>query len=513
MVFDQQDDSFPRGSGILLHITSLPGRFGIGDFGQAAYDFVNELERAGQTYWQVLPLGPTGYADSPYQCLSAFAGNTNLISLERLEWLTEDDLLDVPPFPTNRVDYQPVTEYHNRMLALAYERFVSAATPEQKDEFSRWCDAHRDWLDDYALFAALKAWNDQRAWFDWEEGRDYTDAQAIETARRTHADRIAEHCFRQWLFNKQWMALKQYANERGIAIIGDLPIFVAHDSSDVWAHRDLFFTDEDGNPTVVAGVPPDYFSPTGQLWGNPLYRWWDDEARQQKNEALYAWWLRRVDASLEMFDTIRIDHFRGFHEYYEIPAGNPTAEEGEWVDGPRGLFFDAIGPEKKRHIIAEDLGVNMEEVILWRETLGMPGMCILQFGFGDNNSTFLPHNYKHLSVIYTGTHDNNTTLGWWHDEANDYQRELMRRYVGVSEITQPNWELIQLGMRSVARIFIVPMQDILGLGAEARMNTPGTAWGNWGWRCPAEALSEATFAQLKDMTDLYGRWRKPNGQQ
>ncbi|MBN1429876.1 MAG: 4-alpha-glucanotransferase [Anaerolineae bacterium] len=512
MASNVSEELFPRGSGILLHITSLSGRFGIGDLGPSAYAFVDYLEKAGQTYWQVLPLGPTGYADSPYQCLSAFAGNANLIGLENLEWLSEDDLRDAPAFPEHRVDYQAVNEYHNEKLSLAYQRYISKATSAQRNEFAVWCKNNRTWLDDYSVFAAMKAANGNNAWSNWAEGRDYTDTNAQVAARQTYAERIAEQRFRQWTFYTQWMALKRYANDHGISIIGDLPIFVAHDSADVWAHRDMFFMDEEGNPTVVAGVPPDYFSPTGQLWGNPLYRWWTDEAKQRKNEPLYAWWLKRVSVALEMFDYIRIDHFRGFHEYYEIPADHPTAEFGTWVDGPRDLFFDAIGPERKQRIIAEDLGANMEEVIRWRETLGMPGMCILQFAFDDNDSTFLPHNYKHLSVVYTGTHDNNTTVGWWHEEATEYQREHFQRYVGVGEIVWPAWEMIRLGMRSVARIFIVPMQDILGLGSSERMNTPGTSWGNWGWRCPADVVSgDPLNTPLSEMTELYGRLRKmPN---
>jgi 4-alpha-glucanotransferase len=506
---DQYTELFPRGSGILLHVTSLPGRFGIGDLGPAAYAFVDYLEKAGQTYWQVLPLGPTGYADSPYQCLSAFAGNANLISLENLEWLTEDDLESGPSFPDHRVDYQPVSEYHNEKLMLAYRRYVSGATAVQRNEFAKWCKNNRSWLDDYAAFAAFKAANGNDAWFNWRDGRDYTDTAEQVAARQAHAERIAEQRFRQWIFYNQWMALKRYANERGISIIGDLPIFVAHDSADAWAHREMFFMDEEGNPTVVAGVPPDYFSPTGQLWGNPLYRWWRDEAQEQKNGPLYAWWQRRIGAALEMFDYIRIDHFRGFHEYYEIPAGSPTAEHGRWVDGPRDLFFDAVEAEQKKRIIAEDLGANMEEVILWRETLGMPGMSVLQFGFGDYNSAFLPHNHTQLSVVYTGTHDNNTTVGWWHAEASEYQLEHFRRYTGISDVVWPAWEMIRLGMRSVSRIFIMPMQDVLGLGAETRMNTPGTSWGNWGWRFPADILSgDPANTPLPEMTELYGRWRK-----
>lgn len=500
---------FPRVSGILLHPTSLPGRYGIGDFGEWAYRFVDFLEVGGQSVWQILPLGPTGYDNSPYQCLSSFAGNTNLISLDELVhdgWLTETDLENVPQFPKERVDYGPVIEYHTRMLSVAYGHFEASATSEQKSQFDAWYQLNAWWLDDFALFMALKEAHGYRAWVEWPQPEAARDKQALEAAKKTHARRITEHCFLQWMFYTQWGRLKEYANGKGIRIIGDLPIFTAHDSSDVWVNRDLFYLDDTGNPTVVAGVPPDYFSPTGQRWGNPLYRW-DVMAPG------YEWWCERLKAVLRRVDVVRIDHFRGFEAYYEIPASEPTARKGRWMPGPMFALFDALagsvrealGKELHEVIIAEDLGIITPPVIELRDRLGLPGMIILQFAFV-NEQRFLPHNHNPNAIVYTGTHDNNTMIGWWQEESTRDQREYMQRYLNLDRIDQPNWEMIRLGMQSVAHTFIMPMQDVLGLGASTRMNRPSIPSGNWDWRCPADALQDPWRLPLPDMTRLYQRW-------
>lgn len=498
---------FPRSSGILLHPTSLPGRYGIGDLGEWAYRFVDWLESADQSIWQVLPLGPTSYGDSPYQALSTFAGNTNLISLDRLVgegWLSNEDVADVPQFSETRIDYGPVIEYHNHMLAKAYERFEAQATQQQRDHFSAWCNDNAYWLEDFALFIALKNHNGGKPWVEWDAGEALRDPAVIDAAKQQHARTINEHRFRQWVFFSQWLDVKKYANDRGIRIIGDIPIFVAHDSSDVWINRELFYLDEKGNPTVIAGVPPDYFSPTGQRWGNPLYRW---DALKQKG---YDWWIKRIKATLDTVDIVRVDHFRGFSEYWEVPATELTAERGRWVKGPRSDFFDAVRAALgELPIIAEDLGLVTQGVIDLRDGVGLPGMKILQFAFGGNcgDDPFLPHNYTPNCVAYTGTHDNNTTVGWWNGEATNEQRQCMSEYIG-SGIQQPNWEMIRLGMRSVAHTFIMPMQDILGYGADARMNTPGAPSGNWGWRFVADALQHPAHGTLAYMTRLYLRGAK-----
>ncbi|MFN8373877.1 MAG: 4-alpha-glucanotransferase [Anaerolineae bacterium] len=495
---------FPRSSGILLHPTSLPGRYGIGDLGEWAYRFVDWLEAADQSIWQVLPLGPTSYGDSPYQALSTFAGNTNLISLDRLVgegWLTEDDLADVPSFPEHRVDYGPVIEYHNRILALAYERFLTNATAEQRQAFGAWCKDNAYWLEDFVLFAALKNFNGGKPWVQWPEGEALRKAKAIKAAQEKHARSIDEQRFRQWVFFSQWMELKQYANDKGIRIIGDIPIFVAHDSSDVWVNQNLFYLDAKGNPTVIAGVPPDYFSPTGQRWGNPLYRW------DVHKKAGYQWWIQRIKATLATVDIARVDHFRGFAEYWEVPASEETAIKGRWVKGPREDLFRVIGEALgDLPIIAEDLGVITQTVVDLRDSMGLPGMKILQFAFGGNcgDDPFLPHNYIPNCVAYTGTHDNNTVVGWWNGEASEGNRQCMTEYVG-SNITQPNWEMIRLGMRSVAHTFIMPLQDVLGYGADTRMNTPGAPSGNWGWRFTPDGLRHPAHGTLKYLTNLYSR--------
>lgn len=493
---------FPRSSGILLHPTSLPGPYGIGDLGQPAYRFVDWLENAGQSVWQILPLGPTSYGDSPYQTLSAFAGNPNLISFDRLVeagWLAKADLEDVPDFPADRVDYGTVIPWHDRMLTVAYNRFLKNRTLAQKTAFEDWCAQHSHWLDDFTLFVALKDSHDGRPWVEWPEGEALRDEATLDERREALAVRIDEHRFRQWLFHQQWYALRDYAHERNIRFVGDIPIFVAHDSSDVWANRDRFYLDEKGQPTVVAGVPPDYFSETGQRWGNPLYHW------DVMKASSYQWWIERFQAVLEMVDIVRIDHFRGFEAYWEIPASEPTAIKGEWVPGPGFDFFDAVKAELgELPLIAEDLGVITEGVEALRDHYNLPGMKVLQFAWSDPKNPFLPHNHNPNSVVYSGTHDNNTTIGWFHDEVDRDMRKFMVDYIG-DEIDDINWEMIRLGMMSCAHTFVATMQDVLNLGEHARMNTPGIEHGNWTWRFEEAAFEDLARERLGHFTWLYQR--------
>lgn len=498
--------NFPRSSGILLHPTSLPGRYGIGDLGEWAFQFVDWLAEAGQSYWQILPLGPTSYGDSPYQTLSAFAGNPLLISLDKLVeagWLTEADLATVPDFPVYLVDFGPVIQYHQAMLDKAYQGFKARATAADKKAFAEWCRSQAGWLDDYALFAALKDANGGRPWPEWPEGVALRDPKALAEAGKTHADAIEARRFNQWQFSIQWLAVKAYANGKGIRLIGDIPIFIAHDSSDVWANRDGFYLDAKGNPTVVAGVPPDYFSETGQRWGNPLYRW------DQMKAGGYRWWIARIKAVLEQVDIARVDHFRGFAGYWEIPATEKTAVIGRWVPGPGKDLFEVIQRELgDLPIIAEDLGLITPDVVELRDAFNLPGMRILQFAWGGaaKENHFLPHNFIQNCVVYTGTHDNNTTLGWWlGGEADEGSRRYMTDYVGHA-IQEPHWEMIRLGMMSVANTFVMPLQDIFGFGEDTRMNTPGRESGNWGWRFSPEWLKNDVRHRLAHLTRTFARW-------
>jgi 4-alpha-glucanotransferase len=492
-----------RVSGILLHPTSLPGRYGIGDMGEWSFRFVDYLVAHGQKVWQMLPLGPTSYGDSPYQSLSAFAGNPLLISLDKLVeegWLSADDVKDVPDFPQNAVDYGAVIIYHNQMLARAYGNFETNAKEPQTRAFNEWVQSNKDWLDDFALFRALKDHHGGKPWVEWTEGEALRHPDALAAAITRHAADINLHRWQQWIFNRQWLELKAYANGKGIQLIGDIPIFVAHDSSDVWARPELFYLDEKGYPTVIAGVPPDYFSETGQRWGNPLYRW--------EEMALdgYSWWVRRIRATLELVDIIRIDHFRGFDAYWEVPASEPTAVRGQWVPGPGMHFFDVIKAALgSLPIIAEDLGVITPEVEALRDGLGLPGMKILQFAWeGGVTDPFLPHNHVPNCVVYTGTHDNNTTIGWWHEEASPDMRQFVNSYFD-REVVEINWELIRAAEMSVAHTCVIPLQDILNLDAEFRMNLPGREMGNWTYRCTPDDFDHPGIQRVLHYTKLYGR--------
>ena len=494
---------FERRAGLLLHPTSLPGPYGIGTLGQSAYDWLNFLEAAGQRLWQVMPLGPTGFGDSPYQCFSAFAGNPYLIDLPKLVedgLLGETDLADAPDFPDGSVEYGDVIPYKTGVLDKAYEHFKESATSEQRRGFEAFADEQGYWLDDYALFMALKEANGGQAWNTWDERLRSRDADALTRAKTDHADAIQKQKVWQWLFNEQWLAVKAYANERDIAIIGDIPIFIAYDSADAWANPELFYFDDEGNSTVIAGVPPDYFSATGQRWGNPLYRW------NKMKERGFEWWVARIRSTLEFFDIVRIDHFRGLEAYWEIPADEETAVNGRWVKGPGQPFFDAIRDALGDNlpIIAEDLGVITPKVEKLRDDNALPGMQVLQFAFAaDASDPYLPHNYPHNSVVYTGTHDNDTTLGWYR-QAPEAERDFVRRYLARGDESIVT-DLVRLAVSSVADTAVVPLQDALGLGSEARMNTPGVASGNWSWRFRWEDVPEWVAGQLRELATLYGR--------
>lgn len=490
-----------RNAGILLHPTSLPGPHGIGSLGDAAYRWIDWLEAAGQRLWQVMPLGPTGYGDSPYQCFSAFAGNPYLVSLHGLAergFLTQD-ALHGPDFPVGSVDYGAVIPFKLERLNLAFERFKTDATPEQRERFKKFCGEQVYWLDEYALFMALKEDHDGAPWNDWDKALRLREPEALGAARERLENRITAHRVWQWFFYEQWLGIKGYANARDISIIGDIPIFVAFDSADTWANPELFHFDDAGNPTVVAGVPPDYFSATGQRWGNPLYRW--DRMKEQG----FTWWIDRFRSSLDFYDLIRVDHFRGFEAYWEIPASEPTAEKGRWVKGPGQVFFGAVEEALgDLPIIAEDLGVITPEVERLRDDNGLPGMKVLQFAFAGNASDpYLPHNYTQNFVVYTGTHDNDTTLGWYR-QAPEAERDMVRRYLARDD-ADVVWHLVRLAFASVADFAVVPLQDALRLGSEARMNTPGVSAGNWAWRFGEEQLEPWLAPALRDMTELYGR--------
>jgi 4-alpha-glucanotransferase len=500
--------SFPRRSGVLLHPTSLPGRFGIGDLGPNAYRFVDFLSAAGQTYWQVLPLSPTGYGDSPYQALSAFAGNPMLINLEalvELGHLSQADLEDMPFFPDDRVDFGPVIYHRSRLLDRAFNAFQAQAPPDQQASFHAFCASQDHWLDDFALFMALKESHRLRPWHEWEPELAVRDPGALARSRQALADEIENQKYRQWRFFQQWLAVKGYANDRGISIIGDIPIFVALDSADVWANTDLFHFDENLAPTIVSGVPPDYFSETGQLWGHPLYQW---DLMAEKN---YAWWISRFRMAFTQADVLRIDHFRGFHNYWQVPADAETAVDGEWRYGPGADLFRTVTSELgKMDIIAEDLGDFDDEsraaVDALQHEFSYPGMKVLQFAFGAGPSDpFLPHNHSPECVVYTGTHDNDTVTGWYQVTSTKGERTYACSYMN-SDGSRIAWDMIRLAWASVANTAMTTAQDLLSLGNEARMNLPGTVGPpNWCWRLRSDALTGDIADRLQEMTAIYGR--------
>jgi len=491
---------FNRASGILLHPTSLPGPYGIGDLGPAAYAWMDWLAGSGCKLWQVLPLGPTGYGDSPYQCFSAFAGNTYLISPQLLleqGLLDRDDLADMPAWDAQRVDFGRLYLWKPALLEKAFRRFSAKPGPVQA-EFEAFCAENAGWLEDYVLFTAIKETQGGGPWNDWPKPLRLREPSALKKARSSLASAIIRFSFYQFLFFRQWEALHVYAHRKGVQIIGDIPIFVAFDSSDVWAHPDLFHLDENGKPTVVAGVPPDYFSPTGQLWGNPLYKW------EIHRASGYGWWLERMHATLKLVDILRIDHFRGFAGYWEIPAANPTAEIGRWVKGPGTDFFKTVEANMgSLPILAEDLGVITPDVVKLRDRFELPGMKILQFAFSGPDNPFLPHSYPENCAVYTGTHDNDTSRGWY-ASALEVEKDFARRYLRVDG-NQIAWDLIRAAWSSVAVFSLAPMQDLLELGNAARMNYPSRLGGNWEWRMNGQALSGELQARIKDLNWLYLR--------
>ncbi len=505
---------FPRASGILLHPTSLPGEFGIGDLGAEAYSFVNFLEAAGQTYWQVLPLGPTGYGDSPYQSFSAFAGNPLLISPEKLVedgFLTAEQIADRPDFPPEKVDFGSVYEWKTKhLLPMAFEGFHHSTSVDLRGKFEAFQHENAWWLDDYAAFKAIKASQDQKPWYEWPTPLKLREPGALAAIREQLYEKVLAEKFYQFLFFCQWGLLKEYASKHGVKIIGDLPIFVALDSADVWCNQDKFKLDKDGNPLVIAGVPPDYFSKTGQLWGNPIYDWDKMQADGFK------WWIARVEFTLRTVDIVRIDHFRGFAAAWEVPGGDKTAENGRWVDVPGKELFQAmqehVGPLP---FIAEDLGVVTPDVIELRDTNGFPGMKILQYAFGGNAKNHdLPHNYTSNFAAYTGTHDNDTTVGWWLSKTGagstrdadeiTHEHEFCLKYLNTAG-SEIHWDLIRAVWASVADTAITPIQNVIGIGNEGRMNVPSSSSGNWSWRLERGALTPEITTRLRELTEVYGR--------
>ena len=505
--------TFKRSSGILLHPSSLPSPHGIGDLGPQAFRFVDWLSSTGCKLWQVLPLGPTGYGDSPYQCFSAFAGNPYLISPDDLladGLLTQTDLDGMKDLPASHVDFGMVIPRKLDLLQKAFSTYQShpehlrpAPSTSLRASFDYFCAENVSWLDDYTLFMALKESNGGGSWSDWPDPLRSRKKTALRNAQKELAETVMRYAFYQFIFFRQWNKLRAYAHERGIQIIGDIPIFVANDSADVWAHPELFFMDKAGNPTVVAGVPPDAFSNTGQLWGNPLYKW---EVHKKDG---YAWWLSRVRSSLQIFDILRFDHFRGFAGYYEIPASHTTAEFGRWVTGPGQDLFRAIDkylgdglitPGTGLPFIAEDLGVVTPDVIKLLETFNLPGMRVMQFAFSGPDNPFLPHNYVPNCVAYTGTHDNDTSRGWF-ATAEPHEREFAQRYLRVDG-SDFAWDLIRAVWGSVAEIAITPLQDVLNCGGEARMNFPSRLGGNWEWRMGEDDMNDGLSGKLRELNWL-----------
>ncbi|MBZ5506983.1 MAG: 4-alpha-glucanotransferase [Acidobacteriia bacterium] len=508
---------FPRSAGVLLHPTSLPGSYGIGELGPQALRFAEYLHASGIKIWQVLPLNPTGYGDSPYQSLSSFAGNPLLISLEALsgEGLFDQDALhSAPEFPEGRVDFSAVIPWKFGLLRKAASNFFASRATLKKTDYEHFVESNRSWLDDYALFMAAKDAHHGKTWTAWDPDLAGRRPSAIQHWCEKLSPEIAAYKYWQFRFFHQWNEIKSNCTRLGIRIMGDIPIYVAHDSADVWANPEMFWLDQNGNPLKVSGVPPDYFSATGQLWGNPIYRW------DVMKSSGYLWWIERLRASLKVFDMVRLDHFRGFEAYWEIPAGEPTAVNGIWVKGPGAELFQALthrlGPLP---IVAENLGVITPEVEAIRKQFDYPGMAILQFAFSTDPQapTFRPHNYAQQLVAYTGGHDNDTMVGWWRSgvaQSTRSQADVKKEYADAQDYfgiasadfdREVNWIFIREVMKSVADTVLVPMQDILGLGSEARMNTPGTLGGNWTWRLAPDGLQEQDQNRLKKFAEIYER--------
>jgi 4-alpha-glucanotransferase len=494
-----------RASGLLLHVTSLPGPYGIGDVGPAALSWIDRLAHAGQSWWQSLPLGPTGYGNSPYQSLSSFAGNELLISPD---WLIEDELLresdcQAGAFPQDEVDYKAVIAFKQRLLDKAWADFNAGTRADLSTEYRQFLGEQTQWLEDYALFRALKTKFNGAYYLEWPVEFVERDPAALDRARRELAGQIGQTCFAQFLLFRQAQRLKAHAHGNGVRLIGDLPFFVSPDSSDVWAHPELFLLDERRRPRVVAGVPPDYFSAHGQLWGNPIYDW------AALRESGYRWYIARLKSLLAHVDAIRVDHFRGFSAAWHVPPDAATAEPGKWVAGPGADVFEAIEKELGAlPFIAEDLGVITPDVYALRDKLKLPGMRILQFAFdGDARNPYLPGNYVSNAVVYTGTHDNPTTRSWF-EELPDRQRQIFWKYLGRTggESREAAPALMGLAWSSVAAVSIAPLQDLLNLGREARMNVPGRADGNWAWRCSEDRMRDPAFESLRDLTKNSNRF-------
>jgi 4-alpha-glucanotransferase len=493
---------FERSSGILLHPSSLPGPFGIGDIGPQAIRWIDFLAGAGCSLWQMLPLGPTGYGDSPYQCFSAFAGNPYLISPQALiedGLLLPEEISALPDFSPGTVDYGLVIDSKIHILKRAFKNFQGTPGDRIRLDFAEFRRQNQPWLEDFALFMALKDAHSGAPWISWEAPLRQRDPQALEAIRIQLAEDMDRHAFGQFIFSRQWQTLRAYANSQGITLIGDIPIFVAHDSADVWSHQELFYLDDLGRPKYQSGVPPDYFSPTGQLWGNPLYRW------RVHRAGGYQWWIDRVRSVLKLVDLVRLDHFRGFSGYWQVSGRAKTAEKGRWVRAPGMDFLRTLKKSLgELPLIAEDLGVITPDVVELRQTFNLPGMKILQFAFAGNpKDPFLPHNYPVHCVVYTGTHDNDTIRGWY-ERVSEKEKAFYRRYLD-RDGSQVSWDLIRACWASVAGFTLAPMQDFLGLGNEARMNYPGNPNGNWAWRMFADDLSDDLLMRIREINYLYDR--------
>lgn len=489
-----------RGSGLLLHITSLPGPPLVGDLGPSAHSFLELLREAGQRYWQVLPLSPTApeHDNSPYSGLSAFAGNPIMVSPQLLTdegLLTAEELASLPRGEPNSVDYRLAYEHRMRLLRLAFSRFKPSG------DYDRFVDRNSWWLEDYALYVALREHFNGSDWSSWPESLRRREVGELKAWREKLKDRVELEYFIQYKFFSQWSSLRARARRLGIRIIGDIPIYVSYDSADVWSNPGIFKLGRDLRPTYVSGVPPDYFSKTGQLWNTPVYDW--ESLRRER----YSWWIRRFAHAAELFDAVRLDHFRGFAAYWEVPAGERTAVNGRWVRGPgEDLFRQVMREVPRLQLIAEDLGFITPDVVQLRDRLGLPGLKVLQFAWdGNPNNPYKPHNYGRNFVVYTGTHDNNTIVGWFFREASPRARREAMNYMGLRDTREVNWAFIRLAMMSVADVSIFPVQDVLGLGPEARMNTPGTMGGNWRWRLASFDGLRKVARRLRDMTRAYGR--------